>query len=117
MISIFFPIVEFFAQEQTKNLIADFKSLGLNFTYDLAEKPAEDLFFQDQRFVLTGTLPTLSRAAAREIIEKHGGTVTSAVSGKTDYVLAGENAGSKLDRAQELNIRIISEADLFEMLD
>lgn len=110
-------IVEFFAQEQTKNLIADFKSLGLNFTYDLAEKPAEDLFFQDQRFVLTGTLPTLSRAAAREIIEKHGGTVTSAVSGKTDYVLAGENAGSKLDRAQELNIRIISEADLFEMLD
>lgn len=110
-------IVEFFAQEQTKNLIADFKSLGLNFTYDISEKTAENLIFQDQRFVLTGTLPTLSRAAAKEIIENHGGTVTSAVSGKTNYVLVGENAGSKLDRAQELNIRIISEADLFEMLD
>lgn len=67
-------------------------------------------------FVLTGTLPTMSRNEAADLIKKHGGKVTAAVSKKTDYVLAGEEAGSKAEKARELNIKIISEEDFLQML-
>jgi DNA ligase (NAD+) len=68
-------------------------------------------------FVITGTLPTLKRDEAKDMIQRYGGKVSGAVSKKTDFLLAGEEAGSKLEKAQELNIRVISEADLLEMVN
>ena len=68
-------------------------------------------------FVLTGTLPTMSRDEASALIKQNGGKVVGSVSKKTDFVVAGEAAGSKLTRAQELGIRIISEAELLEMIE
>lgn len=67
--------------------------------------------------VVTGTLPSLGRKEAAELIEKYGGKVSGSVSKKTDYVLAGENAGSKLDKANELGITVINEAQLYQMLE
>ena len=68
----------------------------------------------DKVFVLTGTLPTLKREDAKQIIEQYGGKVTSTVSKKTDYLLAGNDAGSKLEKAQALGIVILSENDLIK---
>ena len=68
-------------------------------------------------FVLTGTLPTLSRNQAQALIEEAGGKVTGSVSAKTDYILAGEAAGSKLEKAQKLNISIFNEAEFLAMLN
>ena len=70
---------------------------------------------QDKSFVITGTLPTLGRKEAAALIEAHGGRVAGSVSSKTDYLLAGEAAGSKLKKAQELGITILSEAELLSM--
>jgi DNA ligase (NAD+) len=67
-------------------------------------------------FVITGTLPTLSRAAAQQLIEAHGGKVSDSVSKKTSYLLAGEQAGSKLAKAQALGVSVLSEADLQALL-
>ena len=67
--------------------------------------------------VLTGTLPTLKRDAAREMIEAAGGKVAGSVSKKTDYVVAGEDAGSKLESARQLGIRVIDEAELLKLLE
>jgi DNA ligase (NAD+) len=66
--------------------------------------------------VLTGTFPTLSRSDATKLVEEHGGKVSSSVSKKTDFVVAGEEAGSKLDKAQALGVRVIDEAELLQML-
>ena len=82
-------------------------------TYD--KQSAEDDRFSGRTFVLTGTLPTMKRDDAKKLIESYGGKVTGSVSKKTDYVVAGEEAGSKLTKAQELGIEILSEADLLEM--
>ena len=71
---------------------------------------------EDLTFLFTGTLPTLSREEAKERIESAGGKVSGSVSRKTSYVVAGEEAGSKLDKAKELNVRVIDEARLLEML-
>lgn len=72
--------------------------------------------FAGKLFVLTGTLPTLTRDEARALIESRGGRVTSSVSKKTDFVVAGEEAGSKLDKAQELGVKVIDESALRAML-
>jgi DNA ligase (NAD+) len=72
--------------------------------------------FGGKTFVLTGTLPNLSRDNARALIEAAGGKVSSAVSKKTDFVLAGEEAGSKLERARELGVRVIDEDEFNRML-
>jgi DNA ligase (NAD+) len=73
--------------------------------------------FSGKQFVLTGKLETLTRDEARALVEAHGGRVTSTVSKKTDYVIAGEDAGSKLEKAEALGLKIIDEAQLKEMLD
>ena len=73
--------------------------------------------FAGKSFVLTGTLPTMSRDEASALIKQNGGKTVGSVSKKTDYVLAGEAAGSKLTKASELGIRIISESDLLEMIE
>ena len=77
---------------------------------------SQDERFAGKIFVLTGTLPTLSRNEASEIIEKFGGKTSGSVSKKTSFVLAGEEAGSKLKKAEELGIPIITEAEFLEMI-
>ena len=72
--------------------------------------------FAGLTFVITGTLPTMKRDEAAELIKKNGGKVSGSVSKKTNYVLAGEEAGSKLTKAKELDIAVITEAELFSML-
>ena len=90
------------------------KQHGVNMT--MAEEEGTSDKLSGLTIVVTGTLPTLGRKEARELIEKNGGKCTGSVSKKTDLVLAGEGAGSKLTKAQELGIRVISEAELVEML-
>ena len=85
-------------------------------TSEKEEKENIGTKFKDMAFVLTGTLPTLSRSEATELIENEGGRVTGSVSSKTDYLLAGENVGSKYDRAVSLDIPILSENDLLALL-
>jgi DNA ligase (NAD+) len=98
---------------ETIALIEDFKSFGLNMK-NLTEK-ADDRF-KGMIFVLTGTLSKFGRREAQEIIEKFGGKASGSVSKKTTYVLAGEDAGSKLRKANELGITVISEAQFDEMI-
>ena len=107
-------IIEFFMQEQTKDLIEKLKNAGVNM--NCLEEESDDKRFEGKTFVLTGSLEHYSREEASEIIEKMGGKTSSSVSKKTDYVLAGEDAGSKLKKAQELGITIISEEEFITML-
>ena len=104
---------EFFSLSDTKKMIESLKEKGLNMK---SLKKVEDARFKGLTFVLTGTLPTLKRSEAGEIIESFGGKTSSSVSKKTDYVLAGEEAGSKLTKAQDLGVKIITEEELFEMI-
>ncbi len=106
-------IREFFANERNQALVARLAALGLKMT---AEKKQKSTQLAGRTFVLTGTLPTLSREEARERIEAAGGKVSGSVSRKTSYVVAGEEAGSKLAKAQELGVAVIDEAALMEML-
>ena len=108
-------LIKFFESEQTKDLIKKLRNLGLNFESNV--QTIEDNRFEGMTFVLTGTLPTLSRNEASEIIESFGGKVSSSVSKKTTYVLAGEDAGSKLDKALSLNINVIDEDTFRKMVD
>ena len=82
----------------------------------IEEEDADDRF-SGMTFVLTGTLENYSRKEAEEIIEKFGGKTSGSVSKKTTYVLAGENSGSKLEKAQALEVKVISEAEFTEMLN
>ena len=106
-------IKEFFEQQQTKDLISRLKKAGVN-TERLKEDD-EDERFAGKTFVLTGSLEKYSREEASNIIEKFGGKTSSSVSKKTSYVLAGEDAGSKLTKAQSLGITVITEAEFEEM--
>ncbi len=107
-------IIEFFSQEQTKDTLQKLKEAGVNMK--LLEEETSDNRFEGKIFVLTGTLEKYTRQEASDIIEKHGGKVSSSVSKKTDYVLAGEETGSKLTKAQELGVTIISEAEFENMV-
>ena len=107
-------IREFFLQDQTIDLIKRLKQAGVNMEYQ--EKEGEDDRFSGKTFVLTGTLEKYTRGEATNIIEKFGGKTSSSVSKKTDYVLAGEEAGSKLTKAQNLGVKIISEKEFEEMI-
>ena len=107
-------IYDFFRQEQTIDLIQRLKASGVNMKR--IEEQVEDSRFEGKTFVLTGALERYTRDEATEIIEKFGGKTSSSVSKKTDYVLAGEDAGSKLKKAQELGITIISEEEFEQMV-
>ncbi len=107
-------IVEFFSQEQTKDLIERLKKAGVN-TKE-AEQEILDNRFEGKTFVLTGTLTDFTRKEAEDLIEKHGGKISGSVSKKTDYVLAGEEAGSKLTKARDLGINIISEEEFKNLI-
>jgi DNA ligase (NAD+) len=110
-------IREFFAEPRNRALLEDLRQAGLQFSQakKAAAKRAGKL--QGLTFVLTGTLPTLTRDEASERIEAAGGKVTGSVSKKTDYVVAGESAGSKLDKAHELGIKVIGEGELVRLLE
>ena len=107
-------IRRFFDEEQNEALVEDLRKAGLTFTHEKKAKTGGPL--QDFTFVLTGTLPTLSRDEAKEKIEAAGGKVTGSVSKKTDFVVAGADAGSKLDKATALGVPVIDEAQLLERL-
>ncbi len=107
-------IVEFFENPQTIDLVKKLKQAGLNMKG--LQKEIVDNRFAGMTFVLTGTLPTMDRNEASDIIESFGGKVSGSVSKKTTYVLAGEEAGSKLTKAQELGINIIDENEFNKMI-
>ena len=107
-------IKKFFEQEQTLDIVDKLKKAGVN-----TEKIVEELIdnrFEGQTFVLTGTLEKYSRDEASKIIERFGGKTASSVSKKTSYVLAGSEAGSKLDKARSLGVNVITEEDFEEMI-
>ncbi len=106
-------VVDYFSTDSAKELIQKLKDYGVNM---LSTNVVEDNRFEGMTFVLTGTLPTLKRSEASEIIESFAGKTSSSVSKKTTYVLAGEEAGSKLDKAAKLGIEIIDEAKFLDMI-
>jgi DNA ligase (NAD+) len=107
-------IVEFFAEEKNRELVERLRRAGVEMT---AEKRVTTSTLEGLTIVLTGTLPTLTREAAKEMIESAGGRVSGSVSKKTSYLVAGEEAGSKLDKAQSLGVPVLDEAGLRALLD
>ena len=107
-------IYEFFEQEQTKDLLDKLQKAGVNMQ-DKSETVIDDRFY-GKTFVLTGSLEKYTREEASKIIEQYGGKTSSSVSKKTDYVLAGEDAGSKLVKAQSLGVTVITEEQFEEMV-
>ncbi len=107
-------LVEFFADPSTRELCQKLVSLGVK-TDAVGEEKGEK--FSGLTFVLTGTLPTMTRDEASALIKKEGGKVSGSVSKKTSYVVAGEEAGSKLTKAKELGVKIIDEATLLSMIN
>ncbi len=107
----------FFGNPENANLIQDLKNLGLNM--EQKQSSAQELgpqIFEGLSIVMTGTLPTLKRSEAEELIRKHGGKTSSSVSKKTGFVLLGENAGSKQVKAEQLGVKMLSEAEFLEQI-
>jgi DNA ligase (NAD+) len=107
-------IQEFFAIEKNRELVENLRSAGLTFT---AEKKRKSSRLEGLTFVLTGTMPDLTREDAKARIEAAGGRVSGSVSKKTNYVVAGEEAGAKLDKARQLKVPVLEQAQLLAMLD
>lgn len=107
-------ILDFFAEERNQSIVARMEQYGVNM--ESKEQPRGSKF-DGMVFVITGTLPTLGRKEAAAMIEQQGGKVSGSVSKKTSMLLAGEHAGSKLAKAQELGIRVISEEEFLAMLE
>lgn len=108
-------IIDYFAKDETHLLISKLEHAGVNMK-SKAQEGIQDDRFSGKTFVLTGTLPSMTREEASELIQSHGGKVTGSVSKRTTYVLAGEDAGSKLEKARSLGISVISEEDFVQML-
>ena len=98
---------DFFANPQNRALVEELLALGLSMH---AEKRVTTETLAGLTFVLTGTLPTLTRDAAKQLIESAGGKVSGSISKKTDYLVAGEEAGSKLEKARSLQVKVLDEA-------
>jgi DNA ligase (NAD+) len=107
-------VSEFFSHEKNRSLVKSLRKAGLQF--EMEQKVAASSLLEGKKFVLTGTLPSLTRKDASDLIEKHGGSTASSVSKNTDFVLAGEAAGSKLDKARKLGIDVLSEEDFLSMI-
>lgn len=108
-------IINYFSHPQTRELVDKLKDAGVKLTED--EEVKDSNVFEGVTFVLTGTLPTMTRDEACALIIKNGGKVSSSVSKKTGYVLAGEDAGSKLTKAKDLGVKIIDENELMRMIN
>ncbi|MBE9186956.1 NAD-dependent DNA ligase LigA [Microcoleus sp. LEGE 07076] len=111
-------VYQWFRVPANQSLIARLKTAGLQLQSEVKSQNLANtnLQFAGKTFVLTGTLPTIKRDEAKDLIVKAGGKVTSSVSAKTDYVVVGEDAGSKLEKAQSLSIELLSESELLELL-
>ncbi len=111
-------IHKFFHSDTGRQLVEDLRSFGLNFGTPLSQKPKSDTAGKlgGKTVVVTGTLETLGRDEAKELIRKHGGKSAGSVSKKTDYVVAGEKAGSKLTKAQDLGVPVLTEQEFLTML-
>ena len=111
-------IADWFSVDKNRQLIRDLEDLGVNVSRLPEEAPVaeSDTAAAGKTFVLTGTLPNLQRKDAEEMIKKAGGRVSGSVSKKTDFVIAGESAGSKLDKAKELGVTILDEEELLHLL-
>jgi DNA ligase (NAD+) len=107
-------VSSFFSIPKNREIVEKLKDAGLQF--ETEENVQASSLLQDKTFVLTGSLPTLTRKEAKELIESNGGKATSSVSSNTDYLLAGESAGSKLTKAQKLGIPVIDEEEFNEMI-
>lgn len=107
-------VADYFSQSGTAHLIGRLRDAGVNMT---SAAVVQDTRFAGKTFVLTGTLPTMTRSEATAVIEKFGGKVSGSVSKKTGYVLAGEDAGSKLSKARQLGVTVLSEAEFQKMLE
>ena len=110
-------IRQFFLDERNRELIRKLQAAGIHWPEKAMKEKAPSLPLENKRFVLTGTLSTLTRDEAADLIRRQGGKVGSAVSKKTDYVLAGSEAGSKLSKAQALGIKIIDENEFLQLIN
>jgi DNA ligase (NAD+) len=110
-------IEQWFRQPRNQQLLEKLREAGLNFRSELYQARREPGLLAGKTFVLTGTLPTLSREQAAERIEAAGGKVSSSVSKKTDFVLAGAEPGSKLDKARQLGVEVLDEAKFLGLLE
>lgn len=108
-------VVSYFQNEENRKQLEMLKDLGINMTYEI--KKSDKLDLQDKTFVLTGKLEQFTRNEAKDMIELRGGKVTGSVSNKTDYVVAGSDAGSKLDKANDLGVKVLSESEFLDLLD
>lgn len=108
-------ITEFFARTEIRNIVKELKDAGVNMVSKASEKKQSSKF-SGKTFVITGTLPTMGRTEMSELITNNGGKVSGSVSKKTSYLVAGEAAGSKLTKANELGITVLSEDDVKNML-
>ena len=107
----------FFSLDETRHLIDRLKAAGLSTASKAGPVSSASSKLEGLTFVLTGTLPSMTRGEATDLIKLHGGKTSGSVSRKTDYVLAGDDAGSKLTKAQELGIKVISESQLIKMIE
>jgi len=109
-------VLDFFSNPVNTDILSRLEQAGVNFR--MSDEPADnDAKLNGLTFVITGTLPSMGRSQMEELIRKHGGKVSGSVSKKTDYVIAGENPGSKLTKAEQLGIKIISEDELLKMVE
>jgi len=107
-------IVQFFSDQQNREMVKDLKKLGVNMKSD---RKTNEQFLEGKRFVFTGALDDYTRSEASEIVEMHGGRVTSSVSGVTDYLIKGGNPGSKLDDAEEEGVETMDEEEFKRMIE
>lgn len=108
-------VVAFFSNSDNRSIVDRLINAGLTFQEEESNQASNKL--SGKTFVLTGSLPTMTRKEATDKIEQHGGKTTSSVSSKTDYLLAGESAGSKLDKANKLNVPVINEEELNKLIN
>ena len=108
---------DFLHSADGQELIADLRELGVKLTEDRKAAPKGGALLAGKTFVVTGTLQSYGRDDVEALIKQHGGKATGSVSSKTDFVLAGENAGSKLDKAKELGVKVITEAEFEKMIE
>jgi DNA ligase (NAD+) len=109
-------IAAWFQSADNRQLVQDLTALGLTMQHEGRAIADAVTPVQGKTFVITGTLPTMKRDEAKDLVQRYGGKVAGSVSKKTDFVLAGEEAGSKLEKAQELGVKVITEADLLAMI-
>lgn len=113
-------VVTYFSNAEVKELIKELDEVGVNLLYKGSERSVSntsDNYFADKRVVLTGTLDHMKRSEAKKWLEEHGADVTGSVSQKTDLVIAGHSAGSKLTKAQKLDVKVINEAQFIEQME